>query len=289
VTSGWLRGLQARRDCLVRSATEANSYIANGIDLKPGDEMLMTDQEHPGGEQPWQLKAKRYGIVVKKVSLPTLVQQASDVLNLFNDVITARTRVIFFSHITTTTGVVLSAKELCTLARSKEYFVGSGRSARDRMMRLNLQEIGCDMYSSSPQVAAGAERIRLPVCDRRSDRPDVERHRHRRLGRTERARASEACAESWPAPLGFFHPQAKPKDGPRLPFVVKSGVPGYPLSVVSRQPGSGHTYLRTFRCRSRLEINIGRPCLSQPGWSFETMGGSSLLGVTYPRDSLKQR
>ena len=52
---------------LLRNATEANSYIANGIDLKPGDEVLMTDQEHPGGEHPWNLKAKRYGIVVKKV------------------------------------------------------------------------------------------------------------------------------------------------------------------------------------------------------------------------------
>jgi len=38
---------------LLRNATEANSYIANGIDLKPGDEVLMTDQEHPGGEHPW--------------------------------------------------------------------------------------------------------------------------------------------------------------------------------------------------------------------------------------------
>jgi isopenicillin-N epimerase len=37
---------------LLRNATEANSYIANGIDMKPGDEVLMTDQEHPGGEQP---------------------------------------------------------------------------------------------------------------------------------------------------------------------------------------------------------------------------------------------
>src|SRR5712691_5282349 len=46
---------------LVRNATEANSYIANGLDLKPGDEVLMTDQEHPGGEHPWNLRAKRYG------------------------------------------------------------------------------------------------------------------------------------------------------------------------------------------------------------------------------------
>src|ERR1700722_3100114 len=89
---------------LLRNATEANSYIANGIDLKPGDEVLMTDQEHPGGEHPWNLKAKRYGIVVRKVTLPRPVRDSAQVLNLFNDAITPRTRVIFFSHITTFSG-----------------------------------------------------------------------------------------------------------------------------------------------------------------------------------------
>src|ERR1700722_19846745 len=104
---------------LVRNATEGNSYIANGLDMKPGDEVLMTDQEHPGGEQPWNLRAKRYGIVVKKISLPKPVPNAATVLNLFSDAITPRTKIMFFSHITTVTGVVLPAKELCALARSK--------------------------------------------------------------------------------------------------------------------------------------------------------------------------
>ncbi|HEX3377496.1 MAG TPA: aminotransferase class V-fold PLP-dependent enzyme, partial [Candidatus Acidoferrales bacterium] len=69
---------------LLRNATEANSYIANGIDLKAGDEVLMTDQEHPGGEHPWNLRAKRYGIVVRKVTLPRPVPNAATVLNLFS-------------------------------------------------------------------------------------------------------------------------------------------------------------------------------------------------------------
>ncbi len=135
---------------LVRNATEANSYVANGLDMKPGDEVLMTDQEHPGGEQPWNLRAKRYGIVVKKVRLPVPVPSAAAVLNLFNDAITPRTRVIFFSHITTVTGVVLPAKELCALARSKGILSAVDGAHVIGMMKLNLHEIGCDMYSSSP-------------------------------------------------------------------------------------------------------------------------------------------
>jgi selenocysteine lyase/cysteine desulfurase len=135
---------------LLRNATEANSYIANGLDLKAGDEVLMTDQEHPGGEHPWNLRAKRYGIVVKKVTLPKPVPNAATVLNLFNNAITPRTRVIFFSHITTVTGVVLPAKELCALARSKGILSAVDGAHVPGMMPLNLHDIACDMYSSSP-------------------------------------------------------------------------------------------------------------------------------------------
>ena len=135
---------------LVRNATEGNSYVANGIDMQAGDEVLMTDQEHPGGEQPWQLKAKRYGIVVKKVTLPKPVKDANQVLNLLSDAITPKTRVMFFSHITTVTGVVLPARELSALARSKGILSAVDGAHVPGMMRFNLHDIGCDLYSSSP-------------------------------------------------------------------------------------------------------------------------------------------
>jgi len=135
---------------LVRNATEANSYIANGIDMKAGDEVIMTDQEHPSGEHPWNLRAKRYGVVVKKVTLPKPVNGPADVLNLFNDAITPRTRVLFFSHITTVTGVILPAKELSALARSKGILSAVDGAHVPGMMHLNVHDIGCDMYSASP-------------------------------------------------------------------------------------------------------------------------------------------
>ena len=134
----------------MRNATEGNSYIANGIDLKMGDEVILTDQEHPGGEHPWNLRAKRYGVVLKRVTLPKPVPSAADVLNRFNDAITPRTRVIFFSHITTVTGVVLPAKEICGLARSKGIISAVDGAHVVGMMRLNLRDVGADLYSSSP-------------------------------------------------------------------------------------------------------------------------------------------
>src|SRR5437868_9988602 len=135
---------------LVRNATEANSYIANGLEMKAGDEVLMSDQEHPGGEQPWNLRAKRYGMVVRKFQIPKPPKDAAGILNRINDAITPRTRIIFVSHITTDTGVVLPAKEIAALARSKGILSAFDGAHVTGMMRLNLHEIGCDFYTSSP-------------------------------------------------------------------------------------------------------------------------------------------
>jgi selenocysteine lyase/cysteine desulfurase len=143
-------GCKREELALLRNATEANSYIANGIDLKAGDEVVITDQEHPGGEHPWNLRAKRYGVVIKKITLPRPVPDSATVLSLFNDAITPRTRVFFFSHITTVTGVVLPVKELAALARSKGILSAVDGAHVPGMMKLNVRELGCDLYSASP-------------------------------------------------------------------------------------------------------------------------------------------
>jgi len=88
--------------------------------------------------------------VVKKVTLPKPVPNAAAVLDLISDAITPRTRVLFFSHITTVTGVVLPAKELCAFARSKGILSAVDGAHVPGMMALNVHDLGCDMYSSSP-------------------------------------------------------------------------------------------------------------------------------------------
>ncbi len=157
---------------ITRNATESNSYIANGLDFKSGDEVLMTDQEHPGGEHPFNVRAKRAGIVVKKIKLNLPVKNAAEVLNAFNDAVTPRTKLIFFSHITTVTGVVLPAKEICALARSKGILSAVDGAHVTGMLKLNVHDIGCDFYTSSPHKwlqapkGSGYLYIRDEVIDR---------------------------------------------------------------------------------------------------------------------------
>lgn len=142
-------GARVEQMAILRNCTEANSYIANGLDMKPGDEVLISDQEHGSGEMPWMLRQRRYGIAVKKFALPKPPKNAADILNRINDAITPRTRIIFVSHISTATGLVLPAKEIAALARSKGILSAFDGAHAPGMMKVDLNDIGCDLYTGS--------------------------------------------------------------------------------------------------------------------------------------------
>lgn len=157
---------------LTRNATEGLNYVANGLDLAWGDELLTTDEEHSSGISPWYLKAKRYGIVVKQVPLPKPPASVAQILNLFDQARTPRTRVMLASHITTTTGCVLPVRELSAWAREHGIFSLIDGAHTVGMLPLNVKEIGCDFYVSSPHKwllapkGCGILYVRDEVCDR---------------------------------------------------------------------------------------------------------------------------
>jgi isopenicillin-N epimerase len=142
-------GAQVEQMAILRNCTEANSYVANGFDMKPGDEVLISDEEHGSGEMPWMLRQRRYGIVVKKFAMPKPPKDAADILNRIDDAITPRTRIIFVSHISTATGVILPAKEIATLARSKGIVSAFDGAHAPGMIALDLNDLGCDLYTGS--------------------------------------------------------------------------------------------------------------------------------------------
>lgn len=142
-------GANADEIALTRNTTEGMNFVANGIDLKAGDEVLLTFHEHPGGLEPWRLKAKRTGIVIRELPFPIPMQAPSDLLNIFSDAITPRTKVISVSHMTYQTGAVLPVKALASLARSKGIITVVDGAHPLGMIRLDLHDLGVDAYASS--------------------------------------------------------------------------------------------------------------------------------------------
>jgi len=135
---------------LVRNATEANNVVANGLTFKPGDEILLTDQEHPGGRCPWEQKAARFDVKLNTVTLPKPPATAEEIVERFERALTPRTRLVFFSHITTATGVVLPAKEICAMARRRGVLTQVDGAHAIGQIPLDLSDIGCDFYTTSP-------------------------------------------------------------------------------------------------------------------------------------------
>jgi selenocysteine lyase/cysteine desulfurase len=135
---------------LVRNATEGLNYVANGLDLKPGDEVIYTDEEHGSGKSPWLLKQKRYGVVVKEVTLPKPPATKKQILDLFEAARTPRTRVVMASHITTMTGCVLPVKEICAWARANYLLSFIDGAHVIGQFPINLHDIGCDFYITTP-------------------------------------------------------------------------------------------------------------------------------------------
>jgi isopenicillin-N epimerase len=136
---------------LTTNATMGMSFLANGLDLSPGDEVVTTDQEHSGGIGGWQLRAKRHGIVVTQVPLlPAFSMGPEGVVNAFAAAITPHTKVVMFSHITSGLGALLPAKELCDLAhRNGALAIVDGAQVIGQR-RIDVKAIGCDAYVTSP-------------------------------------------------------------------------------------------------------------------------------------------
>jgi isopenicillin-N epimerase len=144
--------LHCHRDelALVRNATEANNVVCNGLDLKAGDEVLLTDQEHPGGRCGWEQRAARHGIVLNTVALPRPAASVDEIVGRFAKALTPRTRIVVFSHVTSPTGTVLPAKELCRLARDRGVLSHVDGAHAIGQLPLDLHAMGCDFYASSP-------------------------------------------------------------------------------------------------------------------------------------------
>jgi len=136
---------------ITQNATMGMNFLANGLELAAGDEVVSTDQEHTGGICPWRLYAKRRGIVVKELPLlPALAGGPQAVVKLFEAAMTPKTRVLMVSHITSGLGIKLPVKELIALAKERGALSLIDGAQAVGQMRVDVKALDCDAYVASP-------------------------------------------------------------------------------------------------------------------------------------------
>ncbi|TZG29351.1 aminotransferase class V-fold PLP-dependent enzyme [Sphingomonas montanisoli] len=134
---------------LLRNASEANTVAVLGLDLKPGDEIIVTEHNHQSTLDSWKLRAKREGLVIKVLPTPATARNPQVVADAFAAAITPRTRAIFLSHMTNVTGLVYPVATIAQVARAKGVWLHVDGAQTFGWMPIDLMALGVDSYATS--------------------------------------------------------------------------------------------------------------------------------------------
>jgi len=139
--------LGARADDLVfvPNATTGVNTVVQSLDLSAGDEVLTTDLEYGACDATWQRVCERAGATYRRVEIP-LPYRRDEVVARVMAAVTERTRVIFVSHITSTTALILPVAELCAAARARGILTLIDGAHAPGQIALNTDAVAADFY-----------------------------------------------------------------------------------------------------------------------------------------------
>ena len=131
---------------ITRNIAEGINTVAWGMDWAAGDEVLLTDQEHPTGQMPWLNLVERFGVVVNRVQ--AVGDPAAMVENL-RAAIGPKTRLVAFSHVTCEDGIRLPARAITDAAHAAGVPVLFDGAQAVGQFPIDLHEIDCDYYATT--------------------------------------------------------------------------------------------------------------------------------------------
>ncbi len=135
---------------ITHNATEAMSIIAGGMPLEKGDEILITDQEHPSGYEPWRLREAKGEVTVREVALPLPPDSPEQLADIVVSAIGPKTRVLSFSGITSPTGLLMPIREICDAARARGVVTVVDGAHMTGQVPYRIVDMNCDYFAGSP-------------------------------------------------------------------------------------------------------------------------------------------
>lgn len=132
----------------VPNATTGVNTVARSLNLQPGDEVLTTDHEYGACDASWRWVCERTGAVYRRVEIP-LPFAASEFADRLLAAVTPRTKLIFLSHITSTTALIFPIRDVCQAARSRGILTLIDGAHAPGQIDLHLEALGADFYTGN--------------------------------------------------------------------------------------------------------------------------------------------
>jgi isopenicillin-N epimerase len=143
-------GCDADEIVMSGNTSDGMCHALLGMVWRPGDEIVTTNHEHSGGNAPMALLQDRYGVVIKRVTLPVgNKQKAEDYVELFSAAIGPRTKALVFSAPTYKTGTLLPVKMLAKLAQDKGIVSVCDAAHLPGMININMRDLGVDFLAGA--------------------------------------------------------------------------------------------------------------------------------------------
>jgi selenocysteine lyase/cysteine desulfurase len=134
---------------ITRNTSEGNNIVIGGLTFKPGDEVVIWDENHPTANIAWDVRAERYGFEVKRVKIPSAFESGEELIRPFREALSGRTRILCFSHLSNLSGVALPAKAICRMARERGILTHIDGAQTFGSQKVDLHDLGCDYYTGS--------------------------------------------------------------------------------------------------------------------------------------------
>ncbi len=144
-----LAGCSPEELIITRNTTESLDMIIGGFNWQPGDEAVMAEQDYGAMLNMFKLQAKRYGVVNKVISVPNHPKSDEEIVELYANVITSKTRLLMVCHMINITGHILPIRKICDMAHSKGVEVMVDGAHAFAHFQFNIPDMDCDYYGSS--------------------------------------------------------------------------------------------------------------------------------------------
>ena len=142
-------GCDSEELVICRGGTEAGQIPIMGLDLKRGDEVIITNQDYPRLLSAWKQRQKRDGIVLKIVPLPSPPVPLDLFYKLVEQQVTPRTKIIHVCHFTHWTGQLSPIRRISDMAHAKGIEVLVDGAHGFMHVPFKLADFGCDYYTAS--------------------------------------------------------------------------------------------------------------------------------------------
>lgn len=134
---------------ITRNATESLDLVIGGIHWKEGDEAIMAEQDYGAMLNQFRLMEERFGIIRKTVNLPNNPENDEEIIKLYEDLITPKTRLIMISHVVNINGQVLPVRKICDMAHNHGVEVCVDGAHAFAHLDFKMDELDCDYYGTS--------------------------------------------------------------------------------------------------------------------------------------------